>query len=186
MNAKERILESALELFNEHGCDGTSIKMIIDESGVSNGGVYHHFKTKESLVYSLYNKVKHDMLEYVLNNIGDASSTREIFRRAWHAQIRWSLENWNKKRFMDYISYSHFVKKLHSEEMIAKFEEVFSKLFQAMDNGEIIRMDKKYFGFDFVGNLSAVVAYIKLQPENDNAEFIDFTFKKYWRSIVNI
>ena len=186
MNAKEKIMMSALSLFNEHGCNGTSIKMIIDESGVSNGGLYHHFKTKEKIVYDLYNQVKTDMLEYLTASIGDAKTTRETFRRLWTAQIEWSLNNWKKKKFIDYITYSHFINKFHSEEVVAKYEQVFKVLFEAMENGEIITVDKKYFGFDFMGNIGAVIAYIKLKPENNNQIFIDFTFKKYWRSIVNI
>lgn len=185
-SARMKVLESALELFNQYGCDGTSIKMIIDESGVSNGGVYHHFKTKENIIYDLYNKVKRDMLEYMLQNIDESTSTRELFQNVWKLQIEWSLENWNAKKFMDYISYSHLVKKLHDDEMVEKFDSVFCKLFKAMEQGEIIKMNRKYFGYDYMGNVGAVINYIKHHPEANTEEFINFTFKKYWRSIVNI
>ncbi len=186
VGAKERILDSALGLFNEYGCDGTSIKMIIDESGVSNGGVYHHFKTKESIIYDLYAKVKTDMLDHILKNIDDDKSTRELIKDVWKLQIEWSLENWNKKKFMDYISYSHLIKKLHTDEVTSKFETVFNKFFKAMENGELIKLDKKYFALDYMGSIGAVIAYLKFHPEKHTDEFINLAFKKYWRSIVNI
>ncbi len=184
--AKDRVLDSALELFNEYGCDGTSIKMIIDESGVSNGGVYHHFKTKESIIYDLYRKVKTDMLDFMLNHIDENKSAREIFNDVWKLQIEWSLDNWRKKKFMDYISYSHLIKKLHDGEITDKYQGIFQKFFDAMERGEIIKLDKKYFGLDYIGNIGAVIAYLRIHPELRTDEFINFTFKKYWRSIVNI
>jgi hypothetical protein len=87
---------------------------------------------------------------------------------------------------MDYISYSHLIKKLHNDEVTEKFESVFNRFFQAMDTGEIIKLEKKYFILDYIGNIGAVIAYLKFKPELHTDEFLDFTFKKYWRSIVNI
>ncbi len=49
MNIQDRILETALDLFLEHGFDGTGIGRILAQSNVSRGGLYHHFKDKQAL-----------------------------------------------------------------------------------------------------------------------------------------
>ena len=48
--AQTRITTAALELFTEHGVNGTSLQMIADAIGVTKAAVYHQFKTKEELV----------------------------------------------------------------------------------------------------------------------------------------
>jgi AcrR family transcriptional regulator len=48
--AQRRITTAALELFTEHGVNGTSLQMIADAIGVTKAAIYHQFKTKEELV----------------------------------------------------------------------------------------------------------------------------------------
>ena len=52
--ARERILDAAVELFALHGYDGTSVAQVIAEAGVAKGGFYHHFASKEQLLYDVY------------------------------------------------------------------------------------------------------------------------------------
>lgn len=46
---KQTIVEAAREQFNLKGFDGVSIDQIMQASGLSRGGFYHHFKNKEDL-----------------------------------------------------------------------------------------------------------------------------------------
>ncbi len=52
--SKRQILRSALQLFNEHGIDPTTIEIIRAESQTSVGSIYHHFGNKEGVVAALY------------------------------------------------------------------------------------------------------------------------------------
>lgn len=56
---RQRVLETALELFSTAGYFNTSIHDIRREAGVSIGSIYHHFGNKESLAKALYD----DLLE---------------------------------------------------------------------------------------------------------------------------
>ena len=46
---RKRIVESARRLFNRHGFTGVSIDEIMAEAGLTRGGFYNHFETKEEL-----------------------------------------------------------------------------------------------------------------------------------------
>ncbi|MCY0094772.1 TetR/AcrR family transcriptional regulator [Hoeflea ulvae] len=46
---RSRIVESARILFNRHGFQNVTIDMVMAEAGLTRGGFYNHFKTKESL-----------------------------------------------------------------------------------------------------------------------------------------
>ncbi|HWX74050.1 MAG TPA: TetR/AcrR family transcriptional regulator [Solirubrobacteraceae bacterium] len=53
-NTRERIMDTALACFIEHGYEQTTIVAIRERSGVSNGALFHHFPTKESIAEALY------------------------------------------------------------------------------------------------------------------------------------
>ena len=46
----QRFVEAALDLFVEHGYNGTSLQMIGDRLGVSKAAVTYHFRSKEELL----------------------------------------------------------------------------------------------------------------------------------------
>ncbi len=48
--AQTRIITAALDLFAEHGVNGTSLQMIADAVGVTKAAIYHQFKTKDEIV----------------------------------------------------------------------------------------------------------------------------------------
>lgn len=50
---RERILDVSLRLFTEQGYDGTSLREIAEELGVTKAALYYHFKTKEEILESL-------------------------------------------------------------------------------------------------------------------------------------
>lgn len=53
-DAKDRVLHAAVELFARQGYDGTSVAQVISQAGVAKGGFYHHFASKEALLYEVY------------------------------------------------------------------------------------------------------------------------------------
>jgi AcrR family transcriptional regulator len=53
-NLRARILAAAVDLFADHGYDGTSVAEVISRAGVAKGGFYHHFASKEDLLYEVY------------------------------------------------------------------------------------------------------------------------------------
>jgi TetR/AcrR family transcriptional repressor of nem operon len=46
---RARIVECARILFNRHGFEGVTIDMVMDDAGLTRGGFYNHFKSKEEL-----------------------------------------------------------------------------------------------------------------------------------------
>src|ERR1700749_1343552 len=46
---RERILAAAGNLFREHGIDGTGVDAVMKQAGLTHGGFYLHFPSKEAL-----------------------------------------------------------------------------------------------------------------------------------------
>jgi AcrR family transcriptional regulator len=54
VGARERVLTAAVDLFARQGYDGTSVSQVITAAGVAKGGFYHHFASKEALLFEVY------------------------------------------------------------------------------------------------------------------------------------
>lgn len=68
LSLKERIVETALVLFEKYGYHGVTVGQIVDECGTSKGGFYHNFKSKDELLYHI-----HDIfISYVLDKAREA------------------------------------------------------------------------------------------------------------------
>jgi AcrR family transcriptional regulator len=53
-NTKEKILQTALNLFNMNGLSQVTIRQIAMEMGISSGNLNYHFKKKEEIIEALY------------------------------------------------------------------------------------------------------------------------------------
>ena len=51
---RDRIVETALRLFREHGYEATTMRLIAAEAGVSVGNAYYYFPSKQHLVQAYY------------------------------------------------------------------------------------------------------------------------------------
>ena len=52
-DTRARILDAALELFSEHGFDGTTLQQIADRLGFTKAALYYHFRSKDDLLQAL-------------------------------------------------------------------------------------------------------------------------------------
>jgi AcrR family transcriptional regulator len=71
LNARQRLLETATELFAEKGYAGTSVREIVGKAGVSKPVLYYYFKSKEGLFYAILDWAS-EVQQVVLNQIFDS------------------------------------------------------------------------------------------------------------------
>ena len=53
MRTRDRILETALRLFNRHGYGAVTTAMLAGECGIAEGNLWYHFKTRHALLEAL-------------------------------------------------------------------------------------------------------------------------------------
>jgi AcrR family transcriptional regulator len=72
-NSRERLLETATELFAEKGYAATSVREIVERAGVSKPVLYYYFKSKDGLFYAILDwaaEVQQGILEEIFEAPG--------------------------------------------------------------------------------------------------------------------
>lgn len=68
-STKARIERNALKLFAAKGVDGVSIKEIALACGISDGAMYRHFESKDSLAHTLFQAIHANLLDLLVSRI---------------------------------------------------------------------------------------------------------------------
>lgn len=78
MDKKDLIIETAIELFAAQGIEKTSINMICEQSSVSKGLVFHHFKNKNELLKEVFMRMDR-IISDVNSSIDQSLPAKEKF-----------------------------------------------------------------------------------------------------------
>lgn len=79
-DTRRRILESAAEVFVEHGYAGASMRDIAEGLGITKAALYYHFTSKEDLLDGLVQPVMQELADFVAEVESGAYPTPEILR----------------------------------------------------------------------------------------------------------
>jgi len=105
MKTKDKILQVALELFNDKGVDLVSSKQISDEMGISYGNLCYHYPKKDDIIMQLYLKQQGE-LDQEFKGIGIGVPDFEMMFGA----LRKMLEVLIKYKFL-YLGLTSLVKR---------------------------------------------------------------------------
>jgi AcrR family transcriptional regulator len=64
MRTEEKIINKAIELYNEHGFSNISSRDIAKELKISHGNLEYHYKNKEAILTAIYNQMKDEVSAY--------------------------------------------------------------------------------------------------------------------------
>ena len=85
MSNKDKIMESATELFHLYGYDGTSVDMLIKKAGVSKSNFYYYFEGKEELGLSVLTKLADDQIrefsEVIRSDLSAHDQFMELYKK---------------------------------------------------------------------------------------------------------
>lgn len=74
---RQKLIQAAIEEFNEYGLDGASYNRIIERSGLSKGTVYYYFDNKDALLSTVMEEIGNRILEAVPDR--ELPKTREEY-----------------------------------------------------------------------------------------------------------
>ena len=81
-DTRSRIVAAAVALFAEQGYDATSVNEVVARAGVAKGALYHHFQSKDDLLYEVYRELVERQLaglaDILERRLGPAETLRAI------------------------------------------------------------------------------------------------------------
>ena len=94
--SREKIIEHALRLFATHGYERTSVKMIAEAAGVSQGLLYNYFEGKDALLRAMFEASMDDVRASFAAAEADPDPRRrvEALLRGSFAIVRDNLHFW--------------------------------------------------------------------------------------------
>lgn len=98
---RERILEAALDLFEENGFDATAVPEIARRAGVATGSIYRYFASKDELVNALYRTWKQRYYAIVLTEPPANATARQAFSHYWRGMASFARQFPKAARFLD-------------------------------------------------------------------------------------
>ncbi len=86
-DTSRRVFETALQLFRERGFEGTTMRDVAAEAGLSLGAAYHYFPSKDAIVHAYYDQVQDEHARRVHAMLATESRLRETLAAVLHAKL---------------------------------------------------------------------------------------------------
>jgi AcrR family transcriptional regulator len=120
-DTRQRILDVALDLFTEQGYDGTSLREIAEQLGVTKAALYYHFESKEDILMALHMRI-HDFGREALMLIAEEPVTLELWEQLLDQIVGEMLAQ--RKLFLMHERNQAVLEKLHREDHDAEHEDI--------------------------------------------------------------
>ncbi len=184
---KEKIIETSLKLFDEYGYHGVSVHEIVERSGSSKGGFYHHFKSKDELLY-----VIHDyFISYVLQKANEAIQTCSTPTDKLHNIIQSFVKVFDlyKPHITVFYQESKYLQPQHLQAINEKRDRYRDLIFEVLEEGIVIgefRKELSIFitGMSIIGMVNWMYKWYKAEGEKTIEEiahlFSDLIFQSIW------
>jgi len=80
LSTRERIVAAAVELFAEQGFDATSVNQVVERAQVAKGALYHHFTSKDDLLFEVYRELIDRQLDHMTVILAEQRPAAETLR----------------------------------------------------------------------------------------------------------
>src|SRR5215467_12308837 len=80
VDSRQEILRAAARLFQQRGYDATSMNDVAAELKLSKGGLYHHFQSKDEILFEIMNHAMDLTQERVINPVRTIANPEERLR----------------------------------------------------------------------------------------------------------
>lgn len=183
----EDIVNAAVEIFLEKGYEGTSMEAIAQKAQISKGGLYHHFGSKEEILYFANEKLSEPVYLFIQNALSNPDAAQGI-----KLYIRSYIEHWMKHQKELTFFFLTMTKALACVDMWKIYEEYFNKmdsfltgLFEkGIREGSFIEHNAKAGSVTLLSALDGVLVYLIMNKSLNPDEVIRHFEEKFVTPII--
>lgn len=114
-NTKQKIQDTAIELFNEKGYSNVSLREIAKKVGTTIGNLTYHYKRKEDLIIAIVSDLNDDYASYFSNQVQGKKTLNNLIDSFKKAQVNHQKYNFYFKNMGGIIDDSSYFFELNKE-----------------------------------------------------------------------
>lgn len=84
MTTKEKIIQTAVSMYNESGTQNVTSRHIASEIGISHGNLDYHYNKREDLMRAIYEKMRAEMSEFYFLNVKECNAFEQFHKLVLH------------------------------------------------------------------------------------------------------
>lgn len=185
MDKREKLLQTALELFVKQGFNDTPTSKIAKEAGIATGTLFYFFPTKDDLIISLYLKLKAQAAESINVALAEVKTTKEVIKTYYEESLKWSLRNPKEFLFLAQFSNSPYLNKIGADKNLEQIPPVLEHFSLAIEEQQIVDLDVNLLYALISNQVFGVNQYLSSNKFTKKAQYniIEDTFSMFWRMI---
>ena len=171
-DTKERILETALEMFSQNGYNGTNIRELTAALGLVKSSMYKHFESKEAI----WNALLDEMIAYYDEHFGSAENlppvpdSLEALVAMTMRMVDFTVHDEKIVMTRKLLTIEQFrddrARALATKHFLTGLSEMFTHVFSGMmDRGLLRRDDPAMLAFAYTAPISALIHLCDREPE---------------------
>lgn len=136
---RDRILDTALQLFTEKGFDATTLQEIADRLGFTKAAIYYHFRSKEDILMALHLRM-HQLGVASLERMAEGPVTLEV----WESLLSSLLDEMMAQRplFLMHERNQAVLERIHRDNHEAQHEDLQARLREILSDPSISLRDR--------------------------------------------
>ena len=80
MDARQKLIDATVALIKREGADAVTVRSVVEESGLSIGTFYHHFKNKDDLLMYFVKETSFDILSVSTNLVAFCGGKEDFYQ----------------------------------------------------------------------------------------------------------
>ena len=171
-DTKERILAAALNLFSQHGYEGTNIRELTASLGMVKSSMYKHFSSKEDI----WNSLLDQMIAYYDARFGSPEhlppvpESPEGLVEMTMRMVDFTIHDENVIKTRKLLTIEQFrderARALATKHFLTGLRDMFTPIFASMmDKGLLRRDDPAMLAFAYTAPISALIHLCDREPE---------------------
>lgn len=180
------ITDAALEIFLKKGYENTTMESIAKKAGISKGGLYHHFKSKDMVLVFVNQKIS-EKLEKIAYESVEMPSVKEGLLFYIENYLRYWLEHPVETTFL----FLSITKILDNSELLKYYQQFTGDYMKYMEEafemgieaGEFIPHDARTSAVTLVAALDGIICYMILDERLNLEEVVKRFEEKFIKPI---
>ncbi|MCX7772511.1 MAG: TetR/AcrR family transcriptional regulator [Clostridia bacterium] len=164
----ENIVNAAVEIFLVKGYEGASMEAIAQRAGMSKGGLYHHFKSKDEILYYANERLSEPVYGFIQKAVTSGSGVEGL-----KGYIEDYVRYWYTHQTEIAFFFLSMTKALATQAFWPFYEEYYNQLVgfiealyqKAIEQGELKEHDARLSGIMLMSALDGILGYLVMNSK---------------------